>query len=412
MAKYVIIGNSAAAIGTVEGIRRVDTKGEIILISSEPHFTYSRPLISYLLWGKTDREKMKYRPDTFYRDNNVTALLGETVTKINSEKKCVSTDSGKCIEYDKLMVATGSRPFVPPMKGIEKVEKKFNFMTLDDATSLEKELGKDKNVLIIGAGLIGLKCAEGIFEKVGSVSVVDLANRILPSILDARASEIMKSYLEKKGIHFYLNNSAKEFTGEKEVTLNDGTELNFDILVVAVGVRPNTELLKDIGAQTDRGVLIDEHCKTTLPDIYCAGDCSQGYDISADSKRILALLPNAYMQGECAGKNMAGENTSYSCAIPMNAMGMFGYHIVSAGTYDGDEYTEENGENYKHLFYKDGVLKGFIIMGDIKRAGIYTDLIRKKTPLEELDFDLIKKKPQLLAFCAQARQAKLAEIER
>lgn len=411
MSEYVIIGNSAAAIGTVEGIRSKDKDGEIVLISNEPHFTYSRPLISYLLWGKTDLQRMKYRSDDFYDKNKVTALLGETVVKIDKNEKTVKTQSGKVINYNKLMVATGSRPFVPPMKGLEKVKNKFSFMTLDDALSLEKAIDKSSRVLIIGAGLIGLKCAEGIFDKVASISVVDLADRILPSILDENASGIMQEYLEKKGITFYLNNSAKEFE-ESSAVLNDSTKIDFDILVVAVGVRPNTELLKEAGAEVDRGVIIDEKCATSLDDIYCAGDCSQGFDLTQNDKRILALLPNAYMQGNCAGKNMAGEADEYNVGIPMNAMGMFGYHIVSAGSYDGESYTVRDGENYKRLFYKDNVLKGFIIMGDIRRAGIYTDLIRKQTPLSEIDFELIKEKPQLLAFSKSARENKLSKIER
>lgn len=152
--KYVIIGNSAAAIGTVEGIRQIDRDGPITIISNEPYHTYSRPLISYLLYGKTDLERMKYRPDDFYEKNNVTPLLGETVVQILPDKKQVALKSGKTVDYDKLMVATGSRPFVPPMEGLGQVEQKFSFMTLDDAKALEQAITPKSRVLIIGAGLI------------------------------------------------------------------------------------------------------------------------------------------------------------------------------------------------------------------------------------------------------------------
>ena len=162
--KYVIIGNSAAAVGCVEGIRQIDKESPITLIASEPHHTYSRPLISYLLYGHTDEQRMKYRPDSFYADNGVETMLGETVTAIDPKGKTVTLESGKVVSYDKLMVATGSRPFVPPIEGLDKVEKKFSFMTLDDAHALDAALNKDSRVLIMGAGLIGLKCAEGLSD--------------------------------------------------------------------------------------------------------------------------------------------------------------------------------------------------------------------------------------------------------
>ena len=200
MAKYVIIGNSTAAIGCVEGIRSKDKDGEIVLIASENHHTYARPLISYLLQGKTDEERMKYRPDSFYEENHVTAKLGETVTKLDPEKKTVTLKSGEEIPYEKLLVATGSTPFVPPMEGLDTVPEKFTFMSLDDAHALESVLTKDSRVLIIGAGLIGLKCAEGIKERVKSITVVDLADCVLPSILDETGSAIVKDFLEKQDI--------------------------------------------------------------------------------------------------------------------------------------------------------------------------------------------------------------------
>lgn len=164
--RYVIIGNSTAAVGGVEGIRKVDPNGSITLIASEPHHTYSRPLISYLLLGRTDENRMKYRPDSFYRVNNVDTRLGVTVTKIDPKQKHVEISSGEQIPYDRLLIATGSRPFVPPMEGLSTVKNRFSFMTLDDARALDRVLTPQSRVLIVGAGLIGLKCAEGILHRV------------------------------------------------------------------------------------------------------------------------------------------------------------------------------------------------------------------------------------------------------
>ena len=408
MSKIVIIGNSAAAIGCVEGVRSVDKNSEIVLIASEKHHTYSRPLISYLLYGKTDEQRMKYRPDSFYSDNMVDTMLGKTAVSVDPKGHTVKLESGEVISYDKLMVATGSSPFVPPMKGLDKVEKKFTFMTLDDAHALDEAISAESRVLVIGAGLIGLKCVEGIADKVKEIAVVDMADRILPSVLDAEGAELVQKSIEKHGVKFYLNDSAAELEPNK-AKLKSGAEVEFDVLVVAVGVRPNIALLKDAGAECGRAIKTDNKCQTSLKDIYAGGDCTESYDITIGAERVLALLPNAYMQGNTAGVNMPGGEQLYENAIPMNAMGMFGYHMITAGSYEGNVYTEKEGENYKKLFYKDNRLMGYIMIGDIKRAGIYTALIKNQTPLDSIDFELIKQKPQLMAFSAEDRREKLAE---
>jgi NAD(P)H-nitrite reductase large subunit len=340
--KYIIIGNSAAGIGTVEGIRQIDKQSEIIIISDEKYHTYSRPLISYLLLGKVTDEKMKYRDDNFYEKNDVQLLTGVKAASINADKKSIVLSDGKNIEYDKLLVATGSQAFVPPFDGLDSVEKKYTFMSLDDAKNLEKAINKSSKVLIIGAGLIGLKCAEGIADKVSSITVVDLAPKILSSILDDGGAKIIQNNLESKGLNFKLSRSVKSFSGNTAI-LDNEEKAEFDILVLAVGVRPNTVLLKDI-AQIERGIIINGRCQTSRADIYAAGDCTQSLDISSGQNKIMALLPNAYMQGECAGINMAGREKEFNRAIPMNAIGFFGLHIITAGNYVGDTYFE-NDEN-------------------------------------------------------------------
>ncbi len=406
---YVIIGNSAAAVGCIEGIRQKDKTGTITVISNEPYHTYGRPLISYLLWGKTTLKKMDYRPKTFYQDNQVKPMLGRTAEKIDVTGKQVYLDGGEIVTYDKLLIATGSRPFIPPMEGYDKVENKFTFLSLDDAKALEKALFPGARVLIIGAGLIGLKCAEGISEKCGKITVVDLADRILPSVLDQKGSQIVEKHIQKQGIDFILSNSVQKFE-KQEAILKDGQKLEFDILVTAVGVRPNTELVKDAGGEINRGIVTDENGKTSLPDVYAAGDCTESYDITIQQRRILALLPNAYRQGETAGISMAGGNKPLTDCIPMNAVGFFGLHIITAGSYEGDEFVTCKGGNYKKLVSKDGVLKGYILIGDVARAGIYTAMIRNETPLSTVDFDLLKKKPQLMAFSSSVRAEELGGV--
>ena len=414
--RYVIIGNSTAGIGAVEGIRQIDQHGEITIITNEPHHTYSRPLISYLMLGKVTQEKMKYRGDSFYADNNCTLLSGVTVTEINAPKKQVVLSDGKRVPFDKLLVAAGSSAFVPPFEGLDTVIDKYTFMSLDDALNLNIALAaqplpssalpeKNKKVLIIGAGLIGLKCAEGILDRSAHITVLDLAPGILPSILDDDGAKIVQAHLENKGIEFKLSASVKKIENNTAI-LENGEKISFDILILAVGVRPNTALLNGI-AHIEKGIIINGKSETSAPDIYAAGDCTQTLDVSSGRNKIMALLPNAYMQGECAGINMAGGEKSFDKAIPMNAIGFFGLHIVTAGNYSGSIYAKIENKNYKRLFYSDNKLNGYILIGNVDKAGIYTSLIRERTPLDTIDFELVCEKPGLMAFSKEDRKEKL-----
>ena len=399
---YVIIGNSAAAVGCIEGIRSVSSKGKITVISKEHFHTYSRPLISYYLCGKTDGERIKYRPDSFYADNGCELVYGE-VTAIN--EKAVTLSDGKKVPYDKLLVATGSRAFVPPFSGLDTVPEKFTFMSFDDALNLEKVLDKDKSVLIVGGGLIGLKCAEGIYGRVKKITVADMAPRVLSSILDDDSAAPVQEMLTEKGIALRLGCAIKGFEGN--VAKTDGDDIPFDILVLAVGVRPNTELVKDAGGNVGRGILTDHKQRTSLPNVWAAGDCTESDDITCCQSRILALLPNAYRQGETAGIDMAGGEASFDCAMPMNAMGLLGMHIMTAGSPVGECYIDRSN-GLKKLYYCDDHLNGFILVDDIDKAGIYTALIRERKPLSSIDFDLVCKQPSLLCFSKKYRDETLA----
>ena len=261
-------------------------------------------------------------------------------------------------------------------------------------------------MLILGAGLTGVKCAEGIRGLCAQIAIADLAPRVLPAVLDDTAAAMVQARMEEKGVRFYLNDSAAAFRGNT-ARLQSGTELEFDVLVTAVGVRPNTQLVADAGGAVDRGILVDGRCATTLPDVYAAGDCAQGYDAVSGEKRMLPLWPNAMLQGETTGINMAGGRADYTQGIALNASGVFGLHMVTAGSYEGESFTVQRDGSYKRLVTADGVLKGVIMVGDVSRAGIYTDLIRKKKPLSEIDFDLIRESPQLMAFSQKDRRVQL-----
>lgn len=408
MKEYVIIGNGVAAVGCVEGIRESDATGKITIVSAEAYPVYCRPLISYCLQGKSSWEHMNYRPSDFYEKNGCEVLYGVRATALDADAKRVTLDNGSSLRYDRLCIATGSTPFVPPMEGLDTVEKKFPFMTLDDMLALGGAVNAHSRVLIVGAGLIGLKCAEGLRDRVASITVCDLADRVLSSILDVDCASIMQKHLEKNGIRFLLSDSVARF--EKDTAyMKSGAQVSFDVLVLAVGVRANTALVRDAGGEVNRGIVVDNGMRSSVADVYAAGDCCEGWDASANMRRVLAILPNAYAQGRTAGRNMADVPSTWEEGIPMNAIGFFGLHALTAGSYftpeqGGELYEERTEGGIRRLFTKDGLLTGFILIGNTTRAGIYTAMIRQKRPLAEVDFDLLKKSPTFLAFSAETRR--------
>lgn len=389
---YVIIGNSAAAIGAVEGIRKVDPSGKITLISDEPYHTYSRPLISYYLSGKVSEDKMLYRDGDFYNRNQVTTKLGTKVIGLKIEEKQVELESGELIPYDKLLIATGGKPFVPNIEGLDK-EGIFTFLKFDDVKALEKVAFAGSKAVIVGAGLIGLKAAEALVKKGVEVKVVELSNRVLSAILDEEAAELVQNHLEDQEVEFHLNTTVSEVLGNGKVSgvkLQNGESLECDYLIVAIGVVPNTDLVINTSISVNRGIVVNKRMETNLTGIYAAGDVSEGYDLVYDSQRVIPILPNAYRQGETAGVNMAGENSTYSDGFAKNAIGFFDLPMVTAGIIkpEGQEFetivvSDQNKPVYKKMILKNNKLVGFIFLNEIDRAGIYTKFISEKTNVKD-----------------------------
>ncbi len=409
MKRYVILGNGVAAARCIEGIRSLDPTGEITVVSEENRAVYCRPLISYYLEGKTDLARMQYRDGDFYSRMGCTVLYGRKATHIRTDRKEAELDDGTALPYDELCIATGSSPFIPPFNGLETVPRSFSFMTLDDALALEKAITKTSRVLIVGAGLIGLKCAEGICGRVASVTICDLADRVLSSILDAECAAMMQRHLEKQGISFLLGDSADRFEADRAF-MKSGKTVDFDVLVLAVGVRANVSLIKEIGGEVNRGILVDRFMRTSIGHIYAAGDCTEGPDLSSGQRKVLAILPNASMQGYTAGINMAGGAQPFEKGLPMNSIGFFGLHAMTADSYDGNLCGESTDTAINLLFTKDDRLNGFILIGCDERAGIYTSLIREKTPLSSIDFDLMKQGATTAAFSAAQRRKKFGGV--
>ncbi len=397
MKRYLIVGNGCAAVSCIEGIRSVDPEGSITVLSEEPCAAYCRPLISYYLEGRTDEARMQYRPEDFYEKNNCTVLYGTSAQKIDPVRKTVLLQDGSTLPYDALCVAAGSSPFVPLLEGLDTAKEHFSFLTLADAKALKAAAAPDKRVLIIGAGLIGLKCAEGLHGLVKSITVVDLADRVLSSILDADGAAVAQKALESAGLCLHLGDSVARFE-DHSALLKSGKTVEFDILVTAVGVRPNVSLVRDAGGKVGRGITIDEKTATTLPDVYAAGDCTESTDLSDGRVKVMALMPNAVLQGFTAGVNMAGGSKTLTDLLPMNSIGFFGCRIMTAGSPGEPLVNEVTGSSVKKL-YTDGThLTGFEIIGDVRGTGIYTKLIRTRTDITEIDPENMKITPSLGLF--------------
>ena len=406
MKRYVIVGGSIAGVSCAEGIRSRDGEGEITLVTAEPVSNYGRPLISYYLEGKTDLRRMSWRGEDFYERNRVNIRHATAAEKLDAAEKQLTLSTGEKLSYDEICLCTGSHPFSPRFEGLETVEHRFFFTTLADALALEETVTKESRVLIVGAGFIGLKCAEGLKDRAGSVTVCDLAAHAMNANLDGDASAILEKHLISNGLRLMLGNTVTRFEGQK-AHMQSGETVDFDVLVIAIGVRPETALFAESGGDVGRGIKVNERQETSLPSVYAAGDCTESLDVSAGEPGVLAVLPNASMQGFCAGVNMAGGGETFDKGIKLNSIGFFGLHIMSAGTYTEPVYEEVTDTGCKKLFAKDGVLTGFILVGDVSRAGIYTALIRNRTPLDTLDFETLKREPSLLPFGRAYRAEKL-----
>ena len=234
-----------------------------------------------------------------------------------------------------------------------------------------------------------------------------MADRILPSVLDHTAAKMVQKVLEAHGAEFYLSDSVEKFDGNT-ACLKSGKAVPFDILVTAVGVRPNAELVKEAGGTVRRGIAADAGGRTSLPDVFAAGDCAESFDAVGGENKVLALLPNANMQGRIAGINMAGGKAELTNAVAFNSVGFFGTPVMTAGVYAGEAYTERTERTYKALFCKDGYLNGFILVGLPERAGIYLKLLRERIPLAEVDFAALKTSPAWSAFSPAVRKQNFA----
>ncbi|TRO52819.1 NAD(P)/FAD-dependent oxidoreductase [Candidatus Bathyarchaeota archaeon] len=416
MTKYVIIGGSAGGIGAVEAIRQVDPVGEVTVISNEQVSQYSRPMISEYVSREATLDTMKYRSDEFWKNNKVKILTGKTATKIDFANKYVELDGEEKISYDKLLIATGGKPFVPRMEGGEK-EGVFTFTELSNAEAIEAKVGTSNSAVVIGGGLIGVSASEALVKRGIKVTLVELKDNILNLILDKTASLIAEKVLKEAGVTVITGKSVQRILGRKDneksvggVILTDGKEISCDFVVVAIGVIPRTELVKDTLVEVNRGIIVDRFMKTNLLDVYACGDVAEAHDFLIDGNRLLPLWPLAHLGGKVAGYNMAGKQVEYEGGTVMSSLKYFELPIIAVGIVNPENISDYEVLSefipektvYKKILLKNNKIAGFIFLGNLEKVGIHFRLLKNRVNVTEIkevllseDFGIVSLPEQL-----------------
>lgn len=388
MKQFVIIGNSAAGIAAVEAIRKSDKESKIIVLSDEPYASYCRCLISYYLSQEVKEDKLLYRPDNFYKENNIELLLGKKVTRVDPKKNRIVLEDKSQISYDYLLIATGAHPKFPELKGIKK-EGVFGFRTIKDAKDIAGLLPVTKSACVLGGGLIGLKAAYALKKRNIDVKVIIKSRQVLSQVLDSEAAQLVRERLEENGIEIILGQDVAEIIGEgeiKAVKLDSGKVLSASLVIVGKGVSPNIGPVKDTGIKLNEGIISNNNLQTNIPNVYAAGDVAETFDLTLGGFCVNALWPVAVEQGRIAGANMAGGNINYEGSLGMNSLEFFGLPTVSLGLFrpkEAEEYEEikiadKKAPIYKKLVLKNNCLVGAVLAGNINNSGLFLRLIRDR----------------------------------
>ncbi|RJQ42196.1 MAG: NAD(P)/FAD-dependent oxidoreductase, partial [Gaiellales bacterium] len=382
---YVIIGNSAAGIAAAEAIREHDREAPLTIVADEPHAAYGRPLTSYLLGGKVTRDQLWLRPYDFYDRIGAETRFGERVAAIDAAGSRVVMDGGGSIPFHRLLVATGGSPRRLPVPGAD-LEGVFCLRTLADSDAILTHLENTRRVVLCGGGLVTAKAMDAL-RHVGSVEamhMIEIMPSVLSQLLDGEAAAIMQEHFRENGVDVRVETSIEEVLGEdgrvRGVRTSAGDEIPCEMVIVGMGVIPNTALLEGSGIETDFGIITDGRMQTNRPGIYSAGDVAQVPDLVNGGTRICAIWPAACEQGRVAGLNMAGAPAIYSGGVGMNSAEFYGLQMIGAGNTRGGEgltvlERRPADKIFRRLVLKDGVLTGFILIGDVAYAGVLTTMI-------------------------------------
>lgn len=390
--KYVVLGASAAGISGARRLRELDKDAEIVLISTDERI-YSRCILHHYVDGERDLDKLMFVPLNFIEENNINWIKGESVVSVNTENKEVVTDKGTHVSFDKLLIATGSHVFFPPIPGLREAKNAIGFHDLHEIDAIMERAKDANNIVIMGAGLVGIDAASGLMHTGKSISIVEMRDRMLSIQLDHRAASTYEKAFAEKGIKQLFSLGASELVMNEneeitEIKLSNGESIPCDLLIVASGVRANVSFLEGSGIETDRfGLLIEANGQTSHPDVYGAGDVTGRNPI----------WPVAVKEGIVAASNMAGapkEMTDFFASkSTMNFLGIPTMSLGLAQPEDPENYTieiEDDGTNYKKIVHKDGKIVGAILQGDIAYSGILTQLIREKIDVSKVKKSLFK----------------------
>ena len=389
--KYVILGASAAGVNAAYVLRMLDKAAEIIMISEDTRI-YSKCILHYYMSGKKDADGLNFMPPDFIEKNQIEWKKGIKATAIDIENKTVDLSDGTKQDYDKLLIATGSHSFVPPIEGVQGADNVCCFHTLEECEKLMKLAKTAKHIVILGAGLVGVDVACGLLDQNKDITMVDMKEHMLAIQLDDEAASVYQNKFTQAGIKQYYNTSVasveKNAHGLVEnVVLKDGTKLPCDLLVIAAGVRANVGFLKDTGLELDKkGLVIDKESRTNIKDIYGAGDVT-GKDL---------IWPVAVKEGVVAALNMAGkEGHMTDFFYGKSWMNFFDIPTLSYGVHELPDETYEQEvkktmlKGYKKIIYKDKKVAGAILQGDLSYSGVLTVMIHDGIKLPDVKKKLL-----------------------
>lgn len=370
---YLIVGASHAALSALHAIRLHDSEGDVTLLTRDDSLPYSPTVLPYVVSGRSAPDRVFLRDDAYFAEHKVNYLRGARVQKVHSTASAVELADGSRIGFDKLLLATGAAPLLPPIPGLAGL--KFHVLrTLADALALRAALPHIKRAIVLGGGLIGMHAAENLAKGGVEVSVVEMQPHVLAGYFDAEASAMIERVFTANGVRLLLGASVASFAPQGEgcrAKLADGTMLDADLLLVATGVAPVTGFLAGSGVETERGVLVDQHMRTNVANIWAAGDVAQARGFFTQDRIINGILPDAVDQGRIAGMAMAEDPATkdYAGGVPLNTYSFFGQHAVSVGVHEGT--LEQTGVEVKKQMDADENRYLKIVLKDRRLAGIF-----------------------------------------
>jgi len=383
----VIIGASGAGMGAAVEIRKRNKAADITILSKEEVKGYFRPQLTKIL-SRDDvtPDEIAIKNDDWFKENNVKLLLNKVVERIDAKNSRVILQDKEEIPYTKLIIASGAEVFVPPFPGRDK-KGVFTLRYIKDSIEI-KSYAKDKRTAaVIGGGVLGLETANELNKMGLKVSVIEVADRILPRQLDKDASIILEQIVEGAGINFLKGVGTKEILGDeavKGILLDSGERVDAEVVIISTGVKANTEIAKDTGIEIKRAIVVNERMETSVPGIYACGDCAEFQGIN------YALWSEAIEQGKAAGINAAKGDYTYTTIIPSTTLNAFGTGVFSIGDIGSDPNAEyktferKDDKNYTKLYFKNNVLAGGILIGDISGTVELMEGFEKSKTMEEM----------------------------